>query len=74
MKKKILYIEWIDAFSTDEWCEKEELEEEELCFSVGWLIDENKKYITIATSVNGEDGCGYISIPKGCIIKKHRIR
>lgn len=74
MKKKILYIEWLDAFSTDEWCPRAELEEEELCYSVGWFVCENKRYITIATSSGDGDYCGYISIPKGCIIRKYVVK
>lgn len=43
--------------------------------TVGWLIAENKKCVTLASSVNIEDDNygGDMTIVKSCIIKKKRL-
>jgi hypothetical protein len=57
---ELLFIEWRDAFDHDEvgWLSKEDmqeiLEQEAVVESVGWLYDENDRYITIVGDYEGE--------------------
>ncbi len=62
MPDKILKIEWDDTRTQDD-CTRVAK-----CRSVGFLIKETKKAITLAATMQ-EDSCNcqYITIPKGCV-------
>jgi len=78
--RKIVYIEWVDALSEDNWYSEEDIDEwlkngEESCRSIGWVVKENKKYIVIASLIGKEDTDSVsllMKIPKP-LIKKIKI-
>lgn len=74
MKYPIVYIEWDDSFTTTSWGDLEEVQkiERAKCLSVGFLVSETKKEITLAQSLGEEGGVnGSITVPRGCITKRH---
>jgi len=76
--KNIYLIVWRDAYSeVDEWHDESSIDSEDyICYTVGYLIQSNKKsnYYTVA-STNTCDGyyCAIINIPKSMIISKQKI-
>lgn len=74
---KIIYIEWNDAMSCDNWTQTSEIKPElALIISVGILIAENKEVITIALnhdSTNSQHSC-IMNIPKAWIKTKKVIK
>jgi hypothetical protein len=81
---KLIYVEWLDAISwKDGWRNKGEIEEwgksaDWLVKQAGYLVDENNKYILLASKYNpqeyGENLYAEITkIPKGWIKKKKTI-
>lgn len=89
-KHKLIYFEWADATEpTGGWCEEENLkkwarEDNYWVAQCGWIIEENKEYILIAsqkaftTSVEGttplQQLAQYIKIPKTFIRKRKEIK
>ena len=74
-KKKLTLIKWIDSKNGSEgWEYLDGLEPLKpiLCSSVGFLIDDNKDYKTIAPTIGGGQVLGRITIPS-CAIKKIKI-
>ena len=77
---KVLMIKWLDAEShaDDRWLQLDEAieyakEELQPCVSVGFLVAETWKHVSIATS-NGHDQIGTIwKIPKGMILEQRVI-
>ena len=74
MDKDIVLIEWGDSKGVTSWEDLEGLEAmlPVLCYSVGFLIDDNEDYKTIAIGLGGNQILGRLTIPSGCIksIKK----
>ena len=79
----LIYVEWLDAITMkDGWYAKDQAEEwgrseDWLIKQVGYLIEETKKYVVLATKFNpqrfGDDKFSEITkIPKGWI-KKRKI-
>lgn len=72
MKQKIVKIHWFDSHGIEgSWELKNELSlllPVEV-FSIGYLIDDNKDYKTIAQSVSEEQVLGRMTIPTCCIKK-----
>ena len=72
---KLVFIKWIDSKNGPEgWEYLDGLEALKpiLCSSVGFLIDDNKDYKTIAPTIGGDQVLGRITIPT-CAIKKIKI-
>jgi len=74
MNKEIVLIEWVDSKGLERW---EYLDEIEpllpcLCYSVGFIIDDNPDYKTLALGLTETQVLGRTTIPSGCIksIKK----
>jgi hypothetical protein len=70
---KIVMVEWIDSCTHKDgrWIDKcniKDLETAGGC-SVGVMVKENNKQITIAQSMGDYEASGLMSIPKGCIKK-----
>lgn len=69
----MLLVEWVDATSTDEWTDLEELKayKPHIVKSVGWLLlDDNKNlYMTLNLDDNSNNASCSIVIPKSCIKK-----
>lgn len=80
MKKKIIYIKWLDSWTRGGWHDQEKYEEKESrrahpCESVGFLLSENEKVISIAGSISDVNTtCGeVITIPKVNIVGKLQL-
>ncbi|KKL70148.1 hypothetical protein LCGC14_2107850 [marine sediment metagenome] len=78
MDKDIVLIEWVDSKGLTNWEDIDGLESMPPveCLSVGFLLDENESYKTIALGMGGNQVLGRMTIPTGCIksIKKLRAR
>lgn len=81
---KIYIVEWIDSYSPtlNKWEHFDDVEDpsELICISVGWIIKENDKYITIVSHISditNKEGhgevCGNMTIPKKAIKSKKLI-
>lgn len=62
----LAYVLWEDAYSQDDWVPLNEAKTYTPCHikSVGWLVDESEKHITIIQSVGDNEACSRIVIPK----------
>lgn len=81
MKKKLVYIEWLDHVGYGSgWKDfaKEVDNKPVLIQCVGWIIAEDAKVVSIASTVdtqnNGSGGKDISSILKNCIVKRKTIR
>jgi len=76
-KAKILRIDWVDSCASNGWSTREAATEIDMTqYSVGFLITENAKSITISSCVqsNKNGQCrAPLTIPKSAIIKKVKI-
>ncbi len=73
---KIVRIEWVDAYSVDEWSEIKEVvgNEEAKMITIGILLEAKKEHVIVANSYDHVDkkcACA-ITIPRGCI-KNYRV-
>lgn len=77
MDYKIILIEWYDAESCDDWTPTSDIDHGvALVKSIGWLINENKKTVTLALNYdtkNEAHSC-IMKVPKGMIKSKKIIR
>lgn len=74
---KIVLIEWIDAESIDEWTYSPDIDHGcALIKTVGWLLKESKKSVTIALNhdTKNESWSCLIKIPTGMIKSKKVIK
>lgn len=76
MKK--VYVKWIDSVVAEGrgWVFKEEFEELEpsTCETVGWLLRDMKKYITVVQNDSDNELLGVITIAKVCILEQKILR
>lgn len=72
--KDIVLIEWLDSKGMERWEYLNEIEPllPAICYSVGFLIEDNPDYKTIALGLSDTQVLGRTTIPSGCIksIKK----
>jgi hypothetical protein len=78
-KYKCVYVNWIDAESDAGWQDKAEIKkwikEECLVHEIGWVVDENAKYLVISNQILYDGGVGNkTKIPKKWIKSIRRIR
>lgn len=70
---KLVYIEWVDAESNHAWVDNNELaqEKDKIGFvkEVGWVIESDKKFITLCSQLNGDLFGNRTTIPKHLIKK-----
>ena len=75
-KLKIVRVEWVDAFSVDEWSEiKEVVGNDEIeMVTIGILLVSKKEHVIVANTHDAvnEKCAGSITIPRGCI-KHYRV-
>lgn len=76
--KDLVYIEWVDPHSVDEWISKDDEALNSICnvITVGRLIRETSHYIALTLNWcqhNDEVSCTMI-IPRVCIKKMERIK
>ncbi len=69
MDKDIVLIEWVDSKGMERWEYLDGLEPMPpcVCYSVGFLIEDNKDYKTIALGLSDTQVLGRTTIPTGCI-------
>ena len=73
-------IKWLDSHSpaANIWIDKDEIDYSTLEINtVGYIIHECKKSITVASQVavgNSDQVSGVISIPKCCILKRRKLK
>lgn len=74
MKRRLVYVEWEDSYEKYGWISPDKvLDHPMICFSVGWLMEEDERRIVIGSSIsliNGPDDpmiTGAMGIPKGSI-------
>jgi hypothetical protein len=83
--RDLYMIEWLDAYSASDpsWSPLSKLRKPSgiLCVSVGWIMKESKRNLTIVPHICDTKGkkkdryfCGEMTIPKGCITKKTKLR
>lgn len=77
--KKMIYVEWVDSCQSHNWQAVEELKSQRSlhCFSVGWIVAENKDSITLAANISEKNHptafyqcCGVMTIPQKAIVQK----
>ena len=77
---KVLWIKWYDSSTQSGWKKIDGIIINPLeCESVGFLVQETPKAITLAISAADPNICDLpchstITIPKGCILKKKILR
>jgi len=77
-KRKLVMVEWVDSHGSEGWCALDRLAENNQilnCKSVGWVIAESKKAITICPHLSGDDdenvrtcGRGELTIPRVAVL------
>jgi hypothetical protein len=70
--KPVIYVEWVDAVADAGWETKPKAEIHP-CVTVGFLIDENKDALCIASTLSKDDTNARMHIPKAWIKKRRRI-
>jgi hypothetical protein len=74
-----LEVTWRDSITlaSGEWFPIQEVpgrRKRDRCFSVGFVLADDKRGIVLANSIHGSETCGVISIPRRAIIKRKRLR
>lgn len=69
----IVQIEWLDSFRTHGWLDAEDAtsRKEMDCYTIAYLVSENDKSITVATSHDGNDDPKFLdplTIPRVAIV------
>jgi len=69
MDKDIFLIEWLDSKGMERWEYIDDIEPMPpcVCYSVGFMIEKHKEYITIALGLSDTQVLGRMTIPMGCI-------
>lgn len=69
MEKDIVLIEWVDSKGMERWEYLDEIESMPpcTCYSVGFVIEDNSDYKTIALGLTDTQVLGRTTIPVGCI-------
>jgi hypothetical protein len=44
------------------------------CYSVGFVLADDKTGVTLASSIHGSNAAGVVHIPAGMIVKRKRLR
>ena len=75
---KQVYIKWYDAYTVDSWQSIEEATEimrnKYLVETIGWVLEETKKHISICHSYTKSQVMGALHIPRECIVKIKEIK
>lgn len=70
--RRIVYLEWVDSHTVDGWLDDDEVKKDckmsKIC-SVGYLVSETDKEITITTSYWDDEVMSPLTIPKRAILK-----
>jgi len=75
---KLLLVDWVDSSSSCCWASFEQLQERDtpiMVQTIGWLISENSKVLTLASSITDNDRAdGDMTIPKSSIRRRKNIK
>lgn len=75
---KIELIEWLDSYSRYGWIDREEALDMSCahCCSIGLVIKEEEKSLTMVLSTNRKEYHDHnaITIPKGCITRRRVLK
>jgi hypothetical protein len=80
IERKLIYIEWCDAESHDDWQAAEDVdkwikEKNFMCREVGWVLEDNKEMSVLTSQIGQGDLIGNrTKIPKPWIKTKKIIR
>lgn len=68
-KYRLVEVDWVDSAEATVWAYPENIKTL-MAYSVGWLVESNKKFIVVAGCI-GESGMvsQAMAIPRGCIVK-----
>ncbi len=72
-----IYVKWVDSHSTAEgtWHTKGQINNDPAyAETIGWVLKESKRSITLVSSISPEEFGGDMTIPKGAILKRKKIR
>ncbi|MEM7213049.1 MAG: hypothetical protein AAF479_14360 [Pseudomonadota bacterium] len=76
-KRKIELVHWIDSCTTQGWHNPGPVDYSPVeCQTVGFLVEETKVYISLATSIAPDSGakhCDVMTIPKAVITDRQTI-
>lgn len=69
INKDIILIEWLDSKGMERWEYLDEIKSMPpcICYSVGFLIEDNPDYKTLALGLSEVQVLGRTTIPSGCI-------
>ena len=75
MKRKIVYVRWLDAWNRNGWNPQKEAEETDVgygCEHVGFLMSDDKHSIRLSAGISDQNSTctETMTIPKGMIKKK----
>ena len=73
--RDIVLIEWADSKGLERWEYLDEIEPipPSICYSVGFLLDDNEDYKTIALGLSDTQVLGRTTIPSGCVISIKKL-
>lgn len=72
---KLVEVEWLDTACLAHWQEEGEIPELMECRTVGYLLRDTKRDITLACTHAADHGTiSPITIPKSCITKRRRLK
>ena len=80
VRKRLVYVEWIDSSELYGWTSPTRMLDENLmCFSVGWLVEESDDRIVLGSSISYVAApdiktTGTLGIPKVCVVKMHTLK
>jgi len=77
-----VFVHWVDANSTSEWCEISKAKKTKLstCVSTGWLINKNSTEVTLMSDLTWEDdgsikeGGNNTTIPMSNVIQINKLK
>ena len=70
--KPVVYVEWVDAVADAGWATNPKAEIHP-CVTVGFLVDESKDALCIASTLSMNDTNARMHIPKAWIKNKRRV-
>ena len=75
MNKDIVLIEWVDSKGMTNWEDIDGLKSMPpcVCYTVGFLLEDNENYKTVALALSEEQLLGRLTIPTACIQSMKRL-
>lgn len=69
---RLVVVEWVDSHITTGWTSENQDDEPQSCLSVGWIVAENERALSVSPHISIEDKPqrnGTMTIPKVSIIR-----